>query len=310
MHPIHRGPALARAVRHAAKSPYVCSNCATRSFSQARPLQAGEDASPPQTPKPANRRQGAQVAGRMIQGLRSMAPGGFGKKVVRPPTSTTNQPRSSTPSAPDQTPRTSRSNAPRITRSQSGVPQQRGQRSNAGSAPASRRKDRDEEVEEKPVVARSAPDEGAKLVRFLNTPSDEAADIEKAQLARDRQLMSKTHGRTRRPVRFADGAEKNRVMEARRPNNRIAREKDNKEKFEPVFDTMPQKLRDALGAKVVAGKYEALKSVQAGKTAQDRTMVHLEASMQLNGSYSPAARQAMLDFMGQMWPGQARPKAA
>ena len=99
-------------------------------------------------------------------------------------------------------------------------------------------------------------------------------------------------------------------MEARRPNNRIAMEKYNKEKFEPVFDTMPQKLRDALGAKVVAGKYEALKSVQAGKTAQDRTMVHLEASMQLNGSYSPAARQAMLDFMGQMWPGQARPKAA
>jgi hypothetical protein len=68
-------------------------------------------------------------------------------------------------------------------------------------------------------------------------------------------------------------------------------------------------VRDAIGQKVVAGKYQAFKGVKEGASVQERTTSHLNTAMTLNGSYSPAARKAMLEFMGKMWPGQRQAKA-
>jgi hypothetical protein len=99
-----------------------------------------------------------------------------------------------------------------------------------------------------------------------------------------------------RVTRFTDAEEKERVMSVFNASRR---------KFAPI----PEKARNLITQKVIAGKYEAFKGAKQGGSVQERTTAQLRTAMALNGSYSPAARQAMLDFMGKMWPGQQRAQA-
>jgi len=242
-----------------------------------------------------------------------MAPGGFGSKSTPPGAARTSQPRSSTPtSSPRQNQPSSNSeqNGPRIIRSPVGAeaPQRR-QRSRAGPPSKTRKNEEADDVTEAPVAARTGPGEGVKLVNFLSQSSDQAADIEAMRLAKEKPLRDRF--RAGHAIRFASEEEKQRVLSAARPKSKgLVEGKESYGIREQKLEQVPEKVRDALGAKIVAGKYEALKSAQSGKTVQERTMAHLKTSMQLNGTYNAAARQAMLDFMGNKWPGQARAKAS
>jgi hypothetical protein len=151
------------------------------------------------------------------------------------------------------------------------------------------------------------PSEQSKLFGFL-TEADATEDLEGSRRATEQPLLERYFAG--KSVRFASAEEKDRVLkEAKTHLEKLAASTGKTVDTDVRLNPMAKEHRAALVAKVVGGKYEAVKGVQ-GKKVQERTMAHLKTSLQLNGSYNETTRQAMLDFLGQKWPGQRQAKAS
>lgn len=280
------------------------------------------------------------MAGRMIQGLRGIAPGGFGaKKPGEGGASTTNAPRTGpprssfarspqSPGGQRQAAREGGQSVPRVNfnrgsadRSQQPQNRQRdgrsgppsGQRREGGNGPPSgQRRDRDDRKDKEEVQNRPArvegPSEQSKLFGFLAESTDATEDLEASRRVNEQPLLERYFAG--KPVRFANAEEKDRVLKKAKTHlEKLAASTGKSIDTDAGLAPISQGHRQALAAKVVGGNYEAVKGVQ-GKNVQERTMAHVETSLQLNGGYNDAARQAMLDFLGQKWPGKRQARAS
>ncbi|KIW07738.1 uncharacterized protein PV09_01668 [Verruconis gallopava] len=303
MSAIYFGSSFVRASHRSVTSSQVCTRCATRYIHHQGSLQKQADGANSETrttpARPATKRQSSQLAGRIIQGLRRAAPGGFAKKSDPPLQDSSSEPRSfpSTPTTKDgidvSTSSTVQQRVSTIARKQPRAYEQKQDQSKIA--------ERGNEFEH--YITRTDGSKVPAIVATLQESDNPAAEIKASQKARDLPLVTRfLKGKV---VRFANEEEKQRVL-------KLAKEQVNKHlrgKEDVKLAPLPKVYLEELNQKAIAGKYEPIQGVH-GNSPRQQIMSHLKTTLQFNGSYSASQKRSLMEFVEKMWPTQKPGTAA